>query len=75
MQRIYRHILKYNKKIEWIGGNNKYRLIGYYNSGSRAVSIEYKGNRLHGRYQGWFEDGTKYWDELWDDGKNLGRII
>lgn len=71
---IYKMVLKYNRKIEYLG-NDRYKLFGYYSFGEKYLECEYKDTEIHGKYIEWYQNGQKCCEEDYKNGHNHGKCI
>jgi len=55
---IYRQILIYNRKIEYLG-EDRYELFAYHKNGRMHWRTKYKNNLLHGKSTTWYNNGQK----------------
>ena len=68
LKHIYRFVLINKSKIHY-HGDNKYTLTSYYPNGNPRWKEEYCEDRLHGVNQGWYENGSVLYKEVWKNGK------
>ena len=64
---IYRNVLIYKYKIEYLG-ENKYKIIRCDKNGKISGTIEYKNNKVHGETMFYDKNGTKYWNGIYVNG-------
>ena len=50
-------------------GEDKYRITSFYPSGGKRWEREYKNGQKHGKDMSWLENGEKWWDVGYKDGK------
>ena len=67
IKNIYRNVLTYNRKIEYLG-EDKYRITSYYSSGEKCWKQEYQNEQRHGNYVWWYKDGRNYWEGKYQNG-------
>ena len=67
---IYRNVLIYKYKIEYLG-ENKYKIIRCFDNGQKFWEIGYENYERHGKSIGW----TCYGSELYNQEYVHGKLI
>ena len=71
---IYKWVLVYKNKIEYLGGN-RYKLISFYLTGEKHWEEEYRNGKLHGIGICWYKNGQKHLETEYQNGQRHGKDI
>ena len=67
---IYRRVLIFNNKIDYLGAN-KFRIIGYYAVGGKNWSCEYLDGVPHGKHKHYDLQGKLTYVATYGNGKHI----
>ena len=74
IKHIYRHVLIWNNKIEYLG-EDRYKLFSFYRTGEKLWETEHQNGQLYGKETSWYKNGNKYWEVEYQNGKLHGKHI
>ncbi len=68
IKHIYRHVLIWNNKIEYLG-EDRYKLFSFYRTGEKLWETEHQNGKPHGKHIRWNVSGQKLWEAEYQNGK------